>query len=933
MIHQGIVLGVAFAYVALLFAVAYWGDRRAQQGRSVIGSPVVYALSLGVYCTAWTFYGSVGRAATTGVGFLPTYLGPTLMALLWWVLLRKILRVAKLYRITSIADFVSARYGKSALLAGVVSVIAVVGIIPYISLQLKAISTSLQVSSGAAGLGAAAEPEPLFLGQTFIVALVLALFTILFGARRLDPTERHEGLVAAIAFESVVKLVAFVAVGAFVTFGVFDGFGDLFGQAAARADLRPLLTFEGVGDYGSWFALTFVSFLAILLLPRQFHVAVVENVDERHVGRAVWLFPLYLLAINVFVLPIALGGRLYLPAGVDADTFVLTLPLAAGQEALALLAFVGGLSAATGMVIVAATALSIMISNDLVMPVLLRLRRLRLTERGDLSALLLAVRRGAIFGILVASYFYFRLIGSAYSLVSIGLISFVAVAQFAPAFLGGLYWKRATRAGALAALVGGFAVWGYTLPLPSLVEAGLLPASFAEAGPLGIALLRPYALFGLVGLDPITHSLVWSALVNAGLFVGVSLWTRQGVVEHGQAVAFVDVLRRSGESVQLWRGRAAVADLRAVLGRFLGAARADEALVAYARRSGEALPDVADAALVQHAEQLLAGAIGAASARVVLATAVQEEPLSLREVMAILDETQQVIAYSRALEEKSRALGEKSAELEAATAELRAANERLTEFDRLKDEFVSTVTHELRTPLTSVRAFAEILHDNADLSPEQRREFLGIVIKESERLTRLVNQVLDLQKLDSGALDWRYEAVDLAALVAEAAAALGQVLRERGIALTLALDDGAPPLNADRDRLMQVLVNLLSNASKFCRGRIAVRLRTEAPEGDGATPVLRVEVSDDGPGIAPAHREQVFERFRQVEPASDGQPGGTGLGLAIARRIAEHHGGRLWVADGAPPSGSPGGSPEPLSGATFVVTLPVAPAPSAAPTR
>ncbi len=912
MIGPSLILTVSFAYVGLLFAVAYWGDRRAQQGRSVIGNPAVYALSLAVYCTAWTFYGSVGRAATTGIGFLPIYLGPTLLAPLWWVLLRKILRVAKLYRITSIADFVSARYGKSALLAGVVTVIAVVGVIPYISLQLKAISTSFQVITEYPTIvTAATEPEPLFLGQTFFIALLLALFAILFGARRLDATERHEGLVAAIAFESVVKLVAFVAVGLAVTFGVFDGFGDVFAQAAARADLRPLLTFEAVGDYGSWFALTAISAFAILLLPRQFHVAVVENVDERHVGRAIWLFPLYLLVINLFVLPIALGGLLRLPAGVDADTFVLTLPLAEAQPALALFAFVGGLSAATGMVIVATTALSIMISNDLVMPVLLRIRRLRLTQRRDLSETLLDIRRGAIFAVLVASYFYFRMIGAAYSLVSIGLISFAAVAQFAPAFLGGLYWKRATRAGALAALVGGFLVWGYTLPLPSLVGAGILPASFVEAGPAGVAWLRPYALFGLGGLDPVTHSLFWSALVNGGLFVGVSLWTRQSVVEHAQAVAFVDVLRQPGSlgRVQLWRGRAAVADLQTLLGRFLGPGRADAALAAYARRSGGALPEAADPALVQYAEEVLAGSIGAASARVVVSTVVQEEPLSLGEVMAILDETRQVIAYSRALEQKS-------AELETATAELRAANERLHELDRLKDDFVSTVTHELRTPLTSVRAFAEILRDNPDVEGEQRQQFLGIIVKESERLTRLINQVLDFQKLESGTLDWQRAPVDLAAVIRDAAAAMEPLFHDRGLRLDLSPD--APILEGDRDRLTQVIVNLLSNAAKFSppdAGAVTVRLRTTAqpgnPGGDGAAPALRVDVEDRGPGIAPEAQRVIFEKFRQVQGDAPDRPAGSGLGLAIAHHIVAHHDGRIWVTS------------QPGDGATFSFTLPL----------
>src|SRR5215510_2906113 len=413
----------SFAYVGLLFAIAYYGDKRADAGRSIIANPYIFALSLAVYCTSWTFYGSVGRAATSGIGFLPIYLGPTIMAALWWYVMVKIIRVSKANRITSIADFIASRYGKSQALGGLVTIIAVIGIIPYIALQLKAISNTFSiVLQYPEVVMPDQQSAPLFLGDnTFYIAMLLAAFTILFGTRHLDATERHEGLVAAVAFESMVKLLAFMAVGLFVTFWLYDGFGDIFHRAREVAQLAPLTTLgvEG-GNYAAWASLIFLSMAAIMFLPRQFQVTVVENVDERHLDKAIWLFPLYLLAINVFVLPIAFGGLLHFPGGaVDADTFVLTLPIAERQPWLALFAFIGGLSAATGMVIVETIALSTMVCNDLVMPLALRTGFLRLHERRDLSRLLLGIRRAAIVAILLLGYAYFRFAGEAYALVAI----------------------------------------------------------------------------------------------------------------------------------------------------------------------------------------------------------------------------------------------------------------------------------------------------------------------------------------------------------------------------------------------------------------------------------------------------------------------------------------------------------------------------------
>ncbi|MBC7551021.1 MAG: histidine kinase [Cellulomonas sp.] len=910
MLDTWVIVVAAVTYLGAIFAIAYVGDRRATRGRSIISNGYVYALSLGVYATSWTYYGSVGRAATTGIGFLPIYLGPTVMAAASWLVLRKIIRICKRDRITSLADFVSARYGKSALLGGLVTVISVVGIVPYISLQLKAVSSTYRILRGESALSAVAVADPPVLADTALyVALLLAAFTIVFGTRHLDATERHEGMVAAIAFESVVKLIAFLAVGIYVTFVLFHGFGDLFGRAQADPDLTGLLTFGENQSYGSWLWLIVLSMLAVLLLPRQWQVAVVENVDESHLRTAGWLFPLYLLVINVFVLPLALAGLLTLPATASADAFVLTLPMANGQAALALLVFIGGLSAATGMVIVETIALSTMVSNSLVMPVLLR-RASTLADRADLGGLILGIRRVTIVVVLLMGYGYFRLAGESLDLVTIGLISFAAVAQFAPALLGGLYWRGATRRGAIGGLLAGFSVWAYTLALPSLTATGWLTTAFVEDGPFGLGLLAPHSLFGLGGMDEVSHAMLWSMLANVGVFVGLSLADRRGPAEHVQAALFVDAFTRPGDGsgASLWRGTATVAELEALLGRFLGPVGAGEALRAYAARSGvDLLPDGAVAAdLVHHVETLLAGTVGAASARFMVASVVTEEPLTVPEVVQILDETSQVLADSRALERKS-------VQLEAATSELREANTRLLELDRLKDDFVSTVSHELRTPLTSIRAFSEILADNPDLAAAERAEYLQIIVTETERLTRLINQVLDLSKLESGGSEWQIDQVPLDEVIASSTQAAAQLFRDRGVTLEVTLPEPAPLVRADRDRLVQVLLNLLSNAVKFCPAVTGhVRIGVTARDG-----VVQVDVGDNGAGVPAREHELIFEKFRQGGDTRTDRPPGTGLGLPISRTIIERLEGRLWVESDLG------------AGATFSFTLPAETSPTA----
>jgi len=906
MLQGWVIVLASFLYLGVLFGIAWYADHRADHGRSLIANPVVYALSLGVYCTTWTFYGSVGRAAANGIGFLPIYLGPTLLFALAGFILYRMIRVAKANRITSIADFVASRYGKSQLLGGLVTVIAVVGVIPYIALQLKAVSNSFTILTNYPEIvmPASAGAVPLFQDSALYVAMILAAFTILFGTRHLDATERHEGMVAAIAVESVVKLVAFLAVGAFVVWGMYGGVADIFAKAAAVPEVASRLNrADTSASYGSWGTLVFLALFAALLLPRQFQIAVVENVDVKHLNRAVWMFPLYLFLINLFVLPVALAGLMHFPAGtVDADTFVLTLPMAHQRETLALFVFIGGLSAATGMVIVETIALSTMVCNDLVMPLLLRLRWLGLADKADLSGLLLEIRRWAIAIILGLGYLYFRVAGEAYALVSIGLISFAAVAQFAPVVIGGLFWKGGTRDGALAGLAIGFVLWAYTLLLPSFAKSGWLPEGFIAHGLFGIELLRPQHLFGLTGLDEITHCLVWSLLANLGAYIGVSLLRVPNAREARQASLFVGGTDLAGHTA--WGGSAGVADLLPLAARFLGRERAEEAFLRHSRSRGlksmDELPG--DARLANFAENLLAGAIGSASARAMVASVVSEEPLGIDEVMNILDEASQVRAYTRELEQKSL-------ELTRATADLREANARLRELDRMKDDFISTVTHELRTPLTSIRAFSEMLQEDPKIDLTQRSRFLGIIVSETVRLSRLINQILDLAKLESGRAEWTVAAVDVAEVAREAADSLTALFAEKRVALELEGCESGLVVLADRDRLMQVMVNLLSNALKFVpagSGRVKV--------GAGGTAVeVRVSVTDNGPGIQTEDQEVIFDKFRQGAGTTDvltDKPQGTGLGLPISRQIIEYFNGRLWVES------TPG------AGASFVFTLP-----------
>ena len=640
---------LGLAYVGVLFVVAHLGDRLAAEGRGLVLRPWVYSLSLAVYCTSWAFYGTGGQSSQLGWWLPPTYAGTILLFLFATRFLEKMIRLGRKQKITSIADFLAARYGRDPRVAVLVTIVAVCGLTPYIALQLKAIDISFVALAGIdASAGTASRA---FADTAMVVAVALAVFAILFGTRHADATEHHPGMMLALAFESIVKLGAFLAVGAFITFGLFDGPADLAARVAADPQVRALR--DATRPAGHYLALTVLGVLAIFCLPRQFHVAVVENTGPRDLRIARWLFPLYLVAISLFVLPVANAGLvMFCAAAPDPDLFVLNLPLAAGQPVLALVTFIGGLSAATGMVIVACIALSTMVCNEIAMPALLHLFP-SLRRRADLTGLLLRVRRVAIVLLLAAAYVYYRSIAYSGALAEIGEIAMAAVALFGPLVFAGLYWKRANGAGALVGLACGFAVWLYTLIAPAFADAGFLPASLVTAGPLGLSWLRPTALFGVEGVNPLAHGLAASVLATTMGLVAGSLATRRTLVDRIQAVAFVDAADDGQlEHPAARPGALTLRELHALVAQFVGGHRTAQHFAQFHggdEVAGGAPARRANAAQLESAQRLLGSVIGAASARRVIDAAASGKELVLEDVVSIVDRASRALEFNREL--------------------------------------------------------------------------------------------------------------------------------------------------------------------------------------------------------------------------------------------------------------------------------------------
>ena len=872
-----VLLIILSIYLAILFYIAHWAEKN--NNSKWTNNPYVYSLSLAVYCTAWTYYGSIGVAADNGLSFLPIYLGPIIIAPSWILILKKIIRISRVNKISSIADFISLRYGNSRFLGAIVTVICLTGIIPYIALQLKAITETFHVVSNT--------PINSFIFDdiTTYVAVALALFASYYGTRYADASVKRKGIVTAVAMESILKLVFFVIIGVYVTFFVFDGFDDIYQKASLLKDFHVKNTIGGLPQAINWFLLCLVSMFAIFLLPRQFHVSVVENNRERHVNTAVWLFPLYLLLFNIFVYPIAWGGNILFDGQeVNSDAYSLLIPQLFDNKILTVLVFLGGFSAAISMIVVSSIGLSTMVTNNILIPYSL-LGKLKNAETISTKSILNS-RRISIFLLIILSYFIYRFFGLNYNLVSIGMIAFVIISQLSPSFFGALFWRRGSRLGAIYGILIGFVVCVFTLLIPYTIGTSNADSTFISNGFLNIELLKPFQLFGLNYLDPIPHAFFWSLLFNWFTYFAVSVSFKGNYRERNYAEMFVDIDKyiTNHENAFIWKGTAYRNDIEKVLVRFLGEERTKRAMNIFnVKYNVDQDVELADARLIKFSENLLTGQIGTASARILISSVVKEEKISLPEVLKILEESKENIIVNKKLTETSN-------ELKIITAKLQDANASLISKDLQKDEFLDTVTHELRTPITAIRAASEILHDDDEIPDELKKQFLQNIISEYDRLNRLIDKILDLEKFETGKQIIHPTQNNLVQTIEKSIESLQQLIKNKHITIHIESKQVVTAFY-DEDRIVQVITNLVSNAIKFCpetNGLITIQIKEK-------NNFIHTFVQDNGKGIHPNDFDAIFDKFYQSTNQNIKKPVGSGLGLAICKQIMEYHKGKIWA--------------------------------------
>ncbi|MGJ8760563.1 MAG: sodium:solute symporter family transporter [Polaribacter sp.] len=886
---------IIIIYLAVLFYIAFFAEKKRQS--KWVNNPYVYTLSLAVYCSAWTYYGSVGIAATSGIHFLPIYLGPVIAAPLWIIVLRKIIRISKQHKISSIADFISLRYGNNRFLGALVTVVCLFGTLPYISLQLKAVSETFEIMSDETSYVSTS----IFDDSTFYVALLLAIFAAFFGTQNTDASEKHKGIVATVAFESVLKLVFFFIIGGYITFYLFDGTTDIYNKISKTENFKELTILSGLEDGFNWFFMIALSFMSIFLLPRQFQVTVLENNREKHLKKAIWLFPLYLLLFNIFVIFIAWAGKLTFGTTKNAEYYSLLLPLENGNSFLATLVFLGGFSAVISMVVVSTLALSTMVSNNLIIPYGFLDKFIKNQPERN-SKYIKNIRRISIFSIIIFAYFFYVSFSKELSLFSIGLISFVIIAQLAPSFFIGLFWNRGSSRAAIIGIIIGFFIASYSLVLPFILQAITATADFTQYGLFGIEALRPNALFGIDFLSPPAHAFFWSLTFNLMSYLVFSLVSKGNYRERNYAEMFVD--SRSFTSLQesafVWKGEAYVSDIKNVLVRFLGDERATRALkIFFMKYKLPSDTQLGDARLINFSEKLLTGSIGSASAKILIASVVKEEQISLVEVLKILEESKENIVNNKVLLEKSN-------ELSQLSSKLKDANKELISKDKQKDEFLDTVAHELKTPITGIRAATELLMDEEDDMPKEvKAQFLKNILQDSERLGRLIHNILDFEKLETGRLHLDLEYVDIQKTISKAIGSITQIATKKGVKIVVK-NLHSFKVNYDEDRILQVLTNLISNSIKFCQpetGKIEIDYKL-------GNAVVEISITDNGKGIPEEDHEFIFDKFYQSKHQNTRKPQGSGLGLAITKQIVDKHNGEIWAKKGV------------KNGATFVFTIP-----------
>ena len=861
---------IIMLYLALLFFIAFWAEKR--KSNFWANNPYVYSLSLAVYCTAWTYYGSIGVAANQGLEYLAIYIGPIIIIPAWIVINSKIIRISRVNKISSIADFISLRYGNSRSFGAIISVVCILAIIPYIGLQIKAISDTFHLVTKSEN------PNNIFTDTATYVVLLIAIFSSYYGTRYVDASEKRLGIISAVAVESFLKLIFFVILGIFVTYGIFNGFDDIYEKAKNLPEFTQRNSFNGLEGSFNWMLTSMLSMTAIFLLPRQFHTTIIENRKENHLKTAIWVFPLYLLIFNFFVFPIAWGGKiLFLGQNVNPELFPILIPQKFGSILISVIVFLGGLSASISMIIISSVTLSIMLSNNVIIPYgwidTFKTKNDTFNNKNIVN-----IRKVSIFLLIITAFVFYKYLILESSLFSVGLVSFVLIAQLAPSFFGAIFWRRGTYTGAVIGLILGILICYINLIIPQYLKA-INPE-------LAINQYRILQFFKIPYLETIPQVFFWSLLANATVFTIISVSSKGNYRERNYAEIYVDINRyiQNHEGAYIWKGKANVSDIRRILVKFLGDKKTKQALKIFNLKYNiDDENDTADSRFIKFSENLLSGRIGTASAKILIEGVTKEDKISLPEVLKILEESKENITLNRKLTEQSR-------QLRRLSDDLRSANSSLIEKDKQKDDFLDSVTHELRTPITAIRAAGEILLDDDDIPLEIKKDFLENIISESDRLNEIINDILYLDKLESGTIKLNINKNNIIDTYHKALKPIYHLIQQKNIhhsEINLLNDN---EFYYDEARIIQVFQNILGNAYKFTEESGMIQVKFQEKDN-----LLKIGIFNTGKKIPDEDIDLIFDKFYQSKHQNIRKPVGTGLGLAICKKIIDAHQGKIYA--------------------------------------
>lgn len=862
---------VVILYLALLFIVAHRAEKK--KSKIWVNNPYIYALSLAVYCTAWTYYGSIGVAVNNGLDYLPIYIGPIIIIPAWIYINRKIIRIVRINKVSSIADFISLRYGNSRSFGAIITLVCIFGIIPYIGLQIKAISETFHLVTSTP------ISKNIFTDNATYVVVLLALFSSYYGTRYVDASEKRLGIISAVALESFLKLIFLIVLGIFVTFFAFDGFSDIYEKASRFSDFKSKNTFSGLEGSINWIILCLISASAIFLLPRQFHTTIVENRQEKHLKTAIWFFPLYLLIFNMFVFPIAWGGRIIFEGqNVNPEFYSILIPQYFNNQLITVLVFLGGLSSSISMVIISSITLSVMLSNNLIIPYGW-LDKLKSDNDIQNTRNITNIRKVSIFILIVTAFVFYKFFILRNSLYSVGLISFVVISQLGPSFFGAIFWRRGSYKGAVIGLIGGLIICYFGL---------IIPQYYFSYNQEFKGFLRDmynwFSFFNIPYLSSISQIFFWSILVNLSLFAIISVSQKGDYRERNFAEIYIDIDKyiQNHENAFIWRGKAYVSDIRNILIKFLGVNKTEQALRIFNLKYNiDTRTETADARFIKFSENLLAGRIGTASAKILIEGVAHEDKISLKEVLEILEESKENISLNKKLTEQSRALKELSEELSS-------ANENLIFKDKQKDDFLDSVAHELRTPITAIRSAGEILADDDDIPLEIKREFLNNIITESDRLNEIINDILYLDKLEHGEIILNIQNNDIISTYEKALSPISHLLAQKNIHLSMVNLLHETVFRYDEPRLIQVFQNILGNALKFTDEQGTIQAKFQEKDDK-----LVISIFNTGKQIPEEDLNLIFDKFYQSKNQNIRKPLGSGLGLSICKKIIEAHSGEI----------------------------------------